>query len=297
MKAHRERTSENEYRAAAVRHSQNPAASEPAFGFADRRPGAVAQKRLQEAINKRPSAGRLHNNSKSAQPGQSRLVNPAGSLVQRAPHRPTQGSQIRYQGQVWDVQVSGLNNPNISIHRGNHTVHIPWATSNFTIIRQNTNQDHDLRENDLGAQGGPVDAYAGLSYFDRIAKIKEKFAAGKARALQMIKAFVSPQVNQGSRPSLNQITLEQFVVTQQGLDLVGAGKAQGDAEWQLTWIEGEQDHPRRTWTFVIDADNPLPESSQDPHVGWTVSALAGSQGAVGNTFGHVWLDHVPVMRT
>jgi hypothetical protein len=232
--------------------------------------------------------------------GISRLLSePLAQLltVQRAPHRPEQGSEIRYNGQIWNVTASGIANPDITIHRSpNHTVHLNWATENYTIIRANNANDHDLRENNLGAAGAPVDGYENLSVFERNEKIRTKFSAARNQALTMIKTLVSQQINAGSRASLTAVALSDFEVTRRGPTLLGTGKREEPAQWELKWIEGTIDNARRTWTFVIDSDNPLATSSQDPHVGWQVSAVAGTQGAVDNTFGHVWLDHVPVMR-
>jgi hypothetical protein len=297
MKMRSERKSDKEYHSAANDSFQRQRDSEPAASFVDRRPGTVAQQKLQEAISNGPSLRQLRSGGQLAQGLQSQPAQSSSAVAQRAPHRPDQGAQIRYQGNIWTVQVSHINNPQITIRRApNHVLHLNWAAADYTILRQNNAQDHDLRENDLGALNGPVDAYAGLSSFERRAKIRQKFSDARAQALQMIKASALPQVNQASVASLNAITLGDFHATRTGPNLTDVGKKEEAAEWELTWIEGAHNNPRRTWTFVIDADNPLPTSSQDPHVGWTVSAEAGSQAAVGNTFGHVWLDHVPVMR-
>jgi hypothetical protein len=224
-----------------------------------------------------------------------RLSVASRAVLQRAAHRPEQGSRVRYAGHTWNVTISAINSPNIRLHRPpNHTVNLAWAQANYTIVRDNDANDHDLRENDLAAG---IDAYGGLSDIDRNHTIRQKFQAARLRALAMIKDIARPTVNAGSRGALEALTLGDFEVTRTGPVLVGAGKPTEAAEWECRWVEGQdRDNPRRIWTFVIDSDNPLPTSSQEPHVGWTVSAEAGSQPAVPNTFGHVWLDFVPVMR-
>lgn len=253
--------------------------------------GPPAVQRLAEtsrALNARPEvvAQRAMGDKLSAAPG---------AVLQRAAHRPEQGSRVRYAGHTWNVALSAIDNPNIRLQRPpNHIVNLAWAQANYTIVRDNNANDHDLRENDLAAG---VDAYAGLSDIDRNHTIRQKFQAARVRALAMIKDIARPIVNAGSRAALEALTLGDFEVTRMGSVLVGAGKPTEAAEWECRWIEGlDRDNPRRIWTFVIDSDNPLATSSQEPHVGWTVSAAAGSQPAVPNTFGHVWLDFVPVMR-
>lgn len=212
-------------------------------------------------------------------------------------HLPSTGAIIRYMGELWTVQVSRPQNPTISIWRSpNHNIHIPWRTAPFTIIRTNNLNDYDMRENDKGAAQGPKDEYTRLSQLEKSLKIRGKFEQAKQQALRMIKTFTQPHVNQASLASLNAIIVEDFSVTAKGPTLLGAGKNEEPAEWHFTWIEGNETNTRRTWHFVIDSDNPLETSSQEPHVGWTVSALAGSQPGVPNTFGHIWLDFVPVRR-
>jgi hypothetical protein len=122
-------------------------------------------------------------------------------------------------------------------------------------------------------------------------QILDRFAVARARALTMIKNIATPHVNQANTAALNAITLDSFSVTKHGVTLVGPSSTQ-PAEWELTWREGD----RRTWKFVIDVDNPEADSHQEPHVGWEVSAEAGTQAAVARTLGHVWLDHVPTTR-
>lgn len=218
----------------------------------------------------------------------------AAPVVQRAAHRADQGSQVRYQGNVWNVTVSAIHNPQMTLQRApNHIVHVNWANAAYTILRANTVQDHDLRESDLEAG---VDAYANLSESEQDQKSRTNFRAARVRALTMIKACALPHVNLQSQASLNAITLQDFIVTVQGQTLSGSGKPNEAAQWEHIWVEGQANNPRRTWTFVIDSDDPLPTSSQEPHVGWTVSAAQGTQAAVGNTFGHIWLDRVPVKR-
>lgn len=220
-----------------------------------------------------------------------------GHVIQRRGHRPALNSQVRYQGHVWNVTASAANNPQITIHRApNHTVHLQWATANFTIIRANTAQDHDLRQDDLGA-AIPVDAYDAPFVFlsRRESQVNARFQQAKAQALVMIKATAAPHVGAAYVGGLNALTLDDFTTTQTGRTLIGPSATQA-AEWQCNWIEGNLPNFRRRWKFVIDVDNPLPDSAQDPHVGWTVSAEAGTQGAVANVFGHVWLDYVPVSR-
>jgi hypothetical protein len=257
-----------------------------------------------EALDRRAAAGPMaaYRALLDARPAGPRPIQRAGAaVVQRAPHRADQGSQITYLGQPWHVLASAAGNPVMTITRGNQTRTINWAAANYTIPRANTAQDHDLRENNLGAVtaagvAAPIDRYADLDPFALDQKIRENFKAGRVRALAMIKASARNHANQASHQSLNALTLDDFAVTQLGEALSGAGKPQQPAEWQAKWVEGNAVHPRRTWTFEINSDDPLPENPQDPHVGWTVSAAAGSELAVNNIVGHVWLDRVPVKR-
>ncbi len=158
--------------------------------------------------------------------------------IQHAGHRPDPNSQLRYLGQIWTVTASALGNSQITIwRRPNNTVHLQWATANYTIIRQNTPQDHDLRENDPGAG---IDAYANLSSFKLNDKVRQKFRDAKDRALTMIKNLAVQSVNQQSIQSLNALTLDDFHVTRRGPTLLGAGKSTEAAEWECIWIEGNQ---------------------------------------------------------
>jgi hypothetical protein len=305
MNTHADRTPENKNRSVSTERSQKPSGDNSTFEFIDNRPEVGVQRKLKEMVNNSPRTMQLRafqdmadNSLQAKQPSYFQSIKPVNPVIQRAPHRPDQGTNIRYLGQIWTVIVSAINNPQITIRRApNNTQHIDWAAANYTIIREDTDQDHDLRENDLGAGAGPVDAYAGLSTFDYQAKVRKKFSNARDQALIMIKNTASQHINhQASQASLNAISLTDFEITRKGPTLIGAGKAKEAAQWELTWIEGSADNLRRTWRFIIDSDNPLPTSSQDPHVGWTVSAAPGTQGAIQNTFGHVWLDHVPVMR-
>ena len=214
-------------------------------------------------------------------------------LLQRAAHRPAQGSNVRYQGQIWTVQASVPQNPQITIWRApNHTVNLQWTQANYTIIRANNANDYDLRQNDPGAAIGPVDAYDPEGFMSqRETQILTRFSLAKQQALTMIKNIAIPQVQQQYQQALQAITLNDFHIDRQGPTLVGPSHVQ-PAEWSCAWREGG----RRTWHFVIDVDNPLPDSTQEPHVGWTVSASPGTHAGVPNVFGHVWLDHVPVYR-
>jgi hypothetical protein len=221
----------------------------------------------------------------------------APTVIQRAAHRPNLGSQVIYNGLTYNVIQSAAGNPQIQLRLAAHPqttlAPINWAAAAYTIIRPNNAQDHDLRVNNPG-QG--VDRYAALSYFERIADIRARFATARAQALAMIKAHAAPQVAAAALPSLNALTLGDFVVTQESPTIIGAGTTREPSEWQVRWVEGDVDNPRRVWTLVIDSDDPLPDSIQEPHVGWTASAAAGAAAAVPNTFGHVWVDHVPVSR-
>lgn len=217
-----------------------------------------------------------------------RHANPA-DVVQRAPHRPDVGMRVRYNGQTWTVQVSSRENDQITIHRPpNHTQHLQWRTADFTILRANTNQDHDLRQGQ--------NAYAAPGFASRRTdQIIQRFQDAKARALRMIKDTARPHVQSASRNALDAITLGDFSISQTGTTLIGPSREQA-AEWKLSWTEGNPENPRRTWHFTIDADNPEPESSQEPHVGWECQATAGASSAVARVLGHIWLDFVPVSR-
>lgn len=195
--------------------------------------------------------------------------------------------RIEYGGHTWTVQQSAEGNDMIRIFRPpNNTQNINWRTSDFKIIRANNDRDHDMREGE--------DAYGG--YFQKNSKIREKFAAAKDKALEMIKTKARQSVQQAYRGELDALTLADFEITQRGPALAGAGGGEEAAEWQCNWTEGTQENPRRHWKFVIDSDNPLPESHQEPHVGWEVSAVGVASGNVDRTLGHIWLDFVPVTR-
>lgn len=244
------------------------------FPFQDNRPEALAHRKRQEAANHSPVASQLK-----------RLQNLPSEPLQFAGHRPAVDMTINYQGNDWTVFVSAPNNPQISIRRPpNHTQPINWQTANFTINRQNNDQDHDLRRGEA--------AYDAPGFASkREHQILAQFQRAKAQALAMAKNTARPHVNQTNRQALDDKTLEDFRISQIGLTLIGASSKQ-PSEWKLTWPEGD----RRTWEFTIDVDNPEAESSQEPHVGWEVLARAGTQAAVGRVLGHVWLDYVPTSR-
>jgi hypothetical protein len=219
-----------------------------------------------------------------------------GHVVQRAGHRPKQNTQVRYQGLIWTVQKSAPNNPQITLHRQpNHTVNLQWAQANYTIIRENTEQDHDLRQNNPGAVI-PIDAYDPPGFLSqRESQVIGRYNQALTQALTMIKTVALKHVRQEDRAGLGALTLKDFAITKTSNTLIGPSRTQA-AEWECTWVEGLPDHMRRRWKFVIDVDNPLPDKDQEPHVGWTVSAQAGTVEGINNVYGHVWLDHVPVSR-
>lgn len=224
----------------------------------------------------------------------------SGGTVQRAAHRPAESkpaerSQVEYQGAIYDVIHSAEGNPQIQLRLAappqTLLPPITWATAAYKIIRANNQQDHDLRENNP-AQG--VDAYAALTHFEHLRKVKMRFHEARDRALEMIKAHVlGLNLPQALRPGLDAIRFNQFEPTKRSVTSTGTREP---CEWEYHWTEGSAQNPRRRWTFGIDSDDPPPDSPQEPHVGWNVSAVGGTQDGVQNTYGHVWLDHVPVAR-
>jgi hypothetical protein len=206
-----------------------------------------------------------------------RLVAPTRPTIARAPHRPKVGMRIKMGNDTWTVEESKPSNPTIKISKpkanakGNQKdiKSIDWASADFTILRDNTDLDHDMR----GAKG----------------TAQENFDLAKAKALDMIKAKV---ISAGSLKSqqqtrLKQVRLEDFQVVK-------------TAEWSLSWNEGSDDRPVREWKFTIDADNPLADSDQEPHVGWTAEGHKSHHHlspVVPKATGHIWLKEVTEWRT
>jgi hypothetical protein len=107
----------------------------------------------------------------------------------------------------------------------------------------------------------------------------------------MMKDWIKAQDGwvEGNRRPLEALALASFAVT------INDPHNGQPAEWQATWVQNGKSG--RTWTLVIDMDRPLPESDQEPHVGWTLSATSTKRGYdQPNVFGHVWVDNVPASR-
>lgn len=178
---------------------------------------------------------------------------------------------VNFEGKTWTVTKSSEENPNISIKEtsGNKTRHLVWRESDFTIVRPNTDNDFDMR----GRGSGTV-----------------VITAAKDKALDMMKAYIRAHgdVKSTQQRSLNEITVGSF-----NSDNVLDPNNGQDAQWSYDWAQGTT----RAWHLVIDMDRPLETSSQDPHVGWTLSATSTKRGnEVRNVFGHVWVDDVPASR-
>jgi len=205
-----------------------------------------------------------------------RPANTVRGCVQRAvvavQHRPGVGMAIDYGDEQWEVTRSAENDPNIAIKStgGKKTKQssIPWATSTFTIVRPNSEKDYDMRGR--GVAGDPE----------------------RQKALDMMKAWIKSDKD-GWVPAnvipLNALALTDFAVSKTDASVNLA------CEWTTTWVQSGKSG--RTWTLVIDMDRPLAESTQEPHVGWTLSAVSTKKGyEVRNQFGHVWVDDVPASR-
>jgi hypothetical protein len=205
-----------------------------------------------------------------------RLVAPARPTLARAPHKPKAGMKIKLGNETWTVDESKPHNPMITISKpksgkGNQKEikKIDWAGTDFKIIRENSDLDHDMR----GAQGTPA----------------ENFLAAKEKALAMIKekAISAGAIKLQQQQKLKSIKLSDFVKIK-------------TAQWELTFNEGADTAPNRVWKFTIDADNPLPESDQEPHVGWTAEAPTSNHHlypVVPKATGHIWLEQVTKWRT
>jgi len=186
--------------------------------------------------------------------------------------RPDTGMTVIFEGKEWIVTgKSSEDNPNVSLKdSGGKTRNMNWQTEVFTLHRPNTENDYDMRGQGSGA--GVI-------------------TAAKEKALEMMKAYILEHGKPVSTPNkftLNALTVASFAATATKDPVNGQ-----DAEWDCTWAQGKT----RTWTLVIDMDRPLSTSTQDPHVGWTLSATAPKKGfEVRNVFGHVWVDDVPASR-
>lgn len=209
------------------------------------------------------------------------------ATIARAPHRPGKGAQIEWNGGVWTVDVSEVDNPMVTVSKpkqrgGKDQRTISWADEDFWIVRPNNDKDFDMRERVPNVQAPHV---------------REQFRLARERALAMIKDYAKPYVQKSAENELARLTLNDFVATKQALSPLS--NAQEDTEWKLEWKEGaNKDRPRRTWKFTIDSDDPPPDSDQEPHVGWDAQATEGFErgSAIARKFGHIWLSSVPVSR-
>lgn len=187
--------------------------------------------------------------------------------------RPDKGMTVTVGGKQYTVTgQSREDNPSVALKElnGAKTRNLNWQTDEFTLHRPNTEQDWDMRGR--GSEDGVI-------------------TAAKEKALEMMKDYILEHGKPVTGPqkfSLNAITVANFAATTAKDPTDGS-----DAEWSCTWAQGTT----RTWTLIIDMDRPLSTSTQDPHVGWTLSATAPKKGnEVRNVFGHVWLDGVPSSR-
>jgi hypothetical protein len=205
-----------------------------------------------------------------------RFVAPSRPTIARAPHRPKVGMQIKLGKDTWTVDQSRPNDPTIKIskpkpgNKGKEIKSIDWASTDFTIIRANTDLDYDMR-NATGPNAGVI------------------FESARAKALEMLKEKVQSAGNLKKQQldRLKKVALTDFVKVKAG-------------EWTMNWIEGLENHPAREWKFTIDADNPLADSDQEPHVGWTAEAPISHHPmspVVSKATGHIWLKQVTEWRT
>jgi hypothetical protein len=217
------------------------------------------------------------------------------SAAQRMRHRPEIRSTIEHAGKTWTVENSTKENSQIRIKskEGQTTTrNLQWETVedywNMTPGDPSKgDNDYDMR-NRAGWQADDVNYNAG--------EVWDYFLRAKAKALDLIKAKLREFIKKPSYTvAINAIGLPSFNVTKNDVNPqfpVPVGQTAA-CEWSLTWLEGST----RTWTLVIDADRPLPNSNQEAHVGYTISATATKKGlAVSNIFGHVWVNAVPVSR-
>lgn len=206
-------------------------------------------------------------------------------------HCPAMGMNIKWNGAVYSVQHSAPGNPVVALLSGSRRQQsMNWMREHYTILRTVTEsangecvRDQDLREGDMGANP-PVQANRNRFH------IRIKFEQGKNLALSLAKACLLRLSGAEQRVVDAEIVLTNFRPVQ-GREF--ATGWQEPAEWVYEWTAPN----RRKWKLTIDSDRPLAESSQEPHVGWTLySPAQDGMPMIRNVFGHVWLDDVPVWR-
>jgi hypothetical protein len=147
MQAYADKNQENKSHLLANSISERNSGSKSTLQFVDNRSEAIQIRKLQEKADNyshKNSFQFVENRLKVAQI--KRIQNLVYLSIQFDGHRPVVGMTIDYQNNNYTVQVSAPNNPEITIHRPpNNAVHINWQTADFTINRQDSAQDHDLR--------------------------------------------------------------------------------------------------------------------------------------------------------
>jgi len=178
--------------------------------------------------------------------------------------RPDNQAVVDFNGQKWTVSESSENNPKVKLTNVStkKVSTLNWKTDKFTIERKNTENDFDMRaSNDENA--------------------------AKEKALEMMKNYINAHggTTTGQKMELKNVTVASFTASAQ----------HPMAEWSRMWEQ--KTGMVRTWKLVIDMDRPLESSTQEPHVGWTLSATSTKSGnEVKNVFGHVWLKTVSASR-
>jgi len=178
--------------------------------------------------------------------------------------RPDNGTTVEFNGQKWIVSESAEKNPKVKLTNVStkKVASLNWENDTFTILRPETENDFDMR--------GHGDENA-----------------AKEKALDMMKAYINKHgdLSTAQKMDLAKVTVASFT----------ASTTHPQAEWSRTWEQ--KTGTVRTWTLVIDLDRPLPSSTQEPHVGWTLSATSTKKGnEVKNVFGHVWRTTVSASR-
>ncbi len=134
------------------------------------------------------------------------LTQPAANVLARAPHRPPQGGQIKYQGAVWSVVTSSKEKPMITIQQTTgqkRQRNISWADEEFWIIRQNVGGDFDMRDEE------PVEQPEAVEGEEPEDLVRTRFDEAKTKAVEMLKAYAQKHVQQSSQRALTELTLEE----------------------------------------------------------------------------------------
>lgn len=212
--------------------------------------------------------------------------------VQLIRHRPDTGSIIEHGGRKWEVTESKENNPSVTIvsigEKNRKSAKMNWQKDDFWNTTpgkpgaKGSESDVDRRRKDPTHEGLPKET------------VLQEFAAAKDRALDQMKAYLGDRVKNknANRKRIDDITLGHFHPTAHDPEPYIEVPPDNACEWTYDWAE----QTGRIWTLSMDSDNPLQDSPQEPHVGFTVESAQYKTFSPERRIGHIWLNEVPVWR-